>query len=99
MLSKLFLAFAVIPIVELYLLVKIGSVIGAFSTIVLVLASAFVGAWLAREQGIQTMYRVQSSLAQGIMPTDEIINGVIIFSPISFSLLSNDCNKYIAYIY
>ena len=79
MLLKLFLAFTLIPIIELYLLIEIGTIIGALNTVILVIATGFAGAWLARMQGMQTMIRVRSSLQQGIMPTEELMDALLIF--------------------
>jgi len=79
MLLKLFLAFTLIPFVEIYLLIEVGTVIGPFSTLTLVVLTAFIGAYLARMQGMQTMLRVRSSLQQGIMPTEDLVDGLLIF--------------------
>ncbi|RLB71486.1 MAG: membrane protein FxsA [Deltaproteobacteria bacterium] len=78
MLLKLFLAFTLVPIIEIYFLIKIGQVIGPLSTIALVLGTGFVGAWLARQQGMQTMFRVRSNLQQGIMPAEDLLDGFLI---------------------
>ena len=79
MLLKLFLAFTLIPIIELYLLIEVGTIIGALNTVILVIVTGFAGAWLARLQGMQTMIRVRSSLQQGIMPAEELMDAVLIF--------------------
>jgi UPF0716 protein FxsA len=79
MLLKLFLAFTLIPLVELYLLIKIGTVVGALNTLALVVLTGFAGAYLARMQGMQTMLRVRSQIQQGIMPAEDLIDAVIIF--------------------
>ena len=79
MLLKLFLAFTLIPVLELYLLIKIGAVIGALNTMILVILTGFAGAYLARMQGMQTMRRIRSQLQQGIMPAEDLIDAVIIF--------------------
>ncbi|MFH1157029.1 MAG: FxsA family protein [Pseudomonadota bacterium] len=79
MLLKLFLCFTLIPVMELYLLIKVGSVIGGFNTIVLVVATGFFGAWLARLEGMNTMLRVKASLQQGIMPAEDLMDAIIIF--------------------
>lgn len=78
MLLKLFLCFTLIPVIELYLLIKIGAVIGGFNAILIVIATGFFGAWLARMEGMQTMLRVRSNLNQGIMPADDLIDALII---------------------
>ena len=79
MLFKLFFAFSLIPVAEIYLFIKIGGKIGAFNTILLVILTAFAGAYLARMQGLQTMYRVQISLQQGVLPKEELIDALLIF--------------------
>lgn len=79
MLLKLFLAFTLIPLAELYLLIKIGSMIGAATTIAIVLLTGFIGAYLARMQGAQTMNRVRMNMAQGIAPTGELVDALLIF--------------------
>ncbi len=79
MFLKLFLAFTLIPVLELYLLIKIGVVIGAFNTLLLVIVTGAAGAYLARMQGIQTMYRVQARLQQGEMPAEDMLDAVLIF--------------------
>jgi UPF0716 protein FxsA len=79
MLFKLFLAFTLIPVAEIYVLIKIGGHIGAFNTVLIVILTAFAGAYLAQMQGMQTMLRIRASLQQGIMPKDEMVDAVIIF--------------------
>jgi len=80
MLLKLFLCFTLIPVIELYLLIKIGTVIGGLNTILLVILTGFLGAWLARLEGINTMMRLRTNLNQGLMPAEELIDAVIIFA-------------------
>ena len=79
MLFKLFLAFTLIPVVEIYLFIKIGGLIGAFNTIILVFLTAFAGAYLAKMQGLQTMLKVRASLEQGILPQEELVDALLIF--------------------
>ncbi|MBC8259318.1 MAG: FxsA family protein [SAR324 cluster bacterium] len=78
MLLKLFLAFTIIPVVEIYLLIKIGSVFGALTSIVLVVLTGFLGAYLARIQGLQTLFRIQESLREGRMPSGELLDALLI---------------------
>ena len=78
MLFKLFLAFTLIPVIEIYLFIKIGGSIGALNTVILVILTAFAGAYLARMQGLQTMFKVQASLQQGIIPREELIDALLI---------------------
>ena len=78
MLLKLFLAFTIIPFIEIYLLIKIGSYLGAFNTVAIVILTAFLGALLARYQGFQTMLRVRESLERGEMPAEELLDALLI---------------------
>ena len=78
MLFKLFLCFTLIPVAELYLLIKVGTIIGGFNTILLVIITGFAGAWLAKMEGIHTMLKVRMNLQQGIMPAEELLDAVII---------------------
>jgi len=74
----MFLCFLIIPFIEIYLLIQVGSIIGAFPTIFLVVFSAVLGAWLLRQQGFATWHRFQESLAQGVIPAYEMVEGPII---------------------
>lgn len=78
MLFKLFLAFTIIPVLELYILIEVGSFLGALNTIMVVIVTGFVGAYLARLQGFQTMNRVRESLNRGEMPTEGLIDALLI---------------------
>lgn len=80
MLLKLFLCFTLIPVIELYLLIKIGVVIGGLNTILLVILTGFLGAWLARLEGMNTIMKLRTNLQQGLMPAEELIDAVIIFA-------------------
>ncbi|MBU1194906.1 MAG: FxsA family protein [Proteobacteria bacterium] len=79
MLFKLFLCFTLIPVIELYLLIKTGIVIGGFNTILLVIFTGFAGAWLARMEGINTMMKLRTNLQNGLMPAEELLDAAIIF--------------------
>ena len=78
MLLKLFLAFTIIPIIEIYLLIEIGSMFGALTAVTLVILTGFLGAFLARMQGLQTLYRIQESLLEGRMPSGELLDALLI---------------------
>lgn len=79
MFFKLFLAFTLIPVAEIYLIIKLGGLLGAFNTIAIIIITGFAGAFLARMQGMQTMLRVRQSLEQGIVPAEEMIDALLIF--------------------
>lgn len=74
----LLLFFLIIPFIEIFLLLEVGSIIGAVPTILLVVFTAVLGANLLRQQGFATWQRLQASLAQGVMPTTELVEGVFI---------------------
>ena len=73
------LLFIAIPLVEIYFMIKVGAVIGAFSTVVLILITAVLGASIARYQGLVTLQRVQATVARGEAPAIEMLEGVILF--------------------
>ena len=77
--GKLFLVFVLVPVLEIYVLVSVGAVIGAWPTIGLVILTALGGAWLARLQGLAVLLRIRESLAQGFMPAEELLDGLLIF--------------------
>ena len=75
---KLFLIFTIVPALELALLVKIGSAIGVMNTILIVVLTAIVGAYLVRLEGLGVMERMQKTMHAGEFPGDELINGALI---------------------
>lgn len=78
-LRLLFALFILVPFLEIYLLIKVGSVIGAIPTILLVAFAAVLGVSLLRTQGIATLRRVQQSLARGEVPALEMLEGAVLF--------------------
>jgi len=78
MLFKLFIAFTIIPIIEIFLLIEIGSMFGALTAFILVILTGFLGAFLARIQGLQTLYQIQESLREGRMPSGELLDALLI---------------------
>jgi len=78
MLRLLFLLFLLVPLIEIYLFIQVGSVIGALPTIALCILTALLGTWLFRQQGLQTVRRVQEKIRQGDTPAVELIEGVIL---------------------
>jgi UPF0716 protein FxsA len=78
MFLRLAFLFTAIPIVELYILIRIGQVIGALPTIAIVLVTGIVGAGLARQQGYRVWYEIQAQMQQGIFPADRLIDGLLL---------------------
>ncbi len=75
---QLFVLFTAIPLVELWLLLKLGSWLGLGTTIVIVLGTGIAGAALARWQGWRVLERLQSEMRQGILPAQALGDGVLI---------------------
>lgn len=78
--GKLLLLFTIVPLVELYLLVWVGRVIGFWATIGLVLLTGAVGAALARAEGLRVIHSWQQSLRQGRTPEEGVLGGVLVFA-------------------
>jgi len=78
MLLRLFLLFTLVPAVELTILIEIGKRIGAGSTIALLILSGILGAVLAKHEGLRTLRHIQDDLAAGRMPTERLIDGLLI---------------------
>ena len=74
----LLLLFIVMPVLEMWLLITVGSQIGALLTIGLVLLTAVVGAALLREQGFATLWRGRQKLQEGQLPAKEIGEAIIL---------------------
>ena len=78
MFFKLALVFILLPLGELTILVYLGLEIGALYTILIVIGTGLLGAFLARNQGLATLSRIRSSLEQGMVPSTELFNGALI---------------------
>lgn len=76
----LFLLFTVVPLIELYFLIKIGGYLGALNTIVLILTAAFLGAVLVRWEGLRILHQISHTLAQGLVPAEEVVDGLLVFA-------------------
>lgn len=72
------LVFVGAPLVELYVLIEVGSDIGALPTILLSIFTAALGGWLVRHQGLSVLFRVQRMLDAGEMPAVELIEGALL---------------------
>ena len=74
----LFLLFLLVPLVEIYFLIKVGNSIGAIPTIALVVFTALLGAMLLRFQGWATLTRSRQVMAQGQLPALEMLEGLLL---------------------
>lgn len=73
-----FVLLIIVPVVEIYFLIQVGSVIGGFETVLLVVFTAFLGAYLFRVQGLTTVQRLQATLARGEVPALEMVEGIML---------------------
>lgn len=74
----LFLLFIVFPVVELYVIIRVGSSIGFLNTLGLIVLVAVVGSWLVKREGLRVWTKFNRSVLEGRVPTREIIDGVLI---------------------
>lgn len=74
----LLVLFIVMPIAEMWVLITIGSFIGAINTIGLVLLTALIGIYLLKEQGFETLWRGREKLQRGHLPAQEMLEGLIL---------------------
>jgi UPF0716 protein FxsA len=72
------LALLALPILEIYLLIQIGGMVGFLPTLFLLFGAATLGTYLLQTQGWSTWMRLQRSLALGELPADELVNGAVI---------------------
>ena len=67
-----------VPLIEIYLFIKVGAQIGAFNTVLLILITAIVGVWYARYEGFNTLRSGMSQIIKNEIPLYEIISGAAI---------------------
>lgn len=70
--------FIVVPLVELYLIIEVGSVIGALWTVLLVVLTAVIGVSLLRIQGFNTLNRARQNMEMGTLPAMEMMEGMVL---------------------
>ena len=76
--NSIFLVIILIPIIEIYLLIKIGGQIGALTTIVLIFTTAIIGVYYAKYEGLNTLKSGFEQLRRNVAPTYEMISGAAI---------------------
>ncbi len=74
----MFVALVVVPLAEIYVLIQVGQVIGAWWTILLLVADSVFGGWLIRREGVRAWRAMRSSLDSGRMPARELADGALI---------------------
>ncbi len=71
----LLVIFILVPLLEIYLLLKVGGLIGVMPTLLVIVVTAIAGTWLLRQQGRATLRRYQNTVSQGKLPAQEMIEG------------------------
>lgn len=74
----LFLMFTVLPAIELWTIVKVGSVFGATETVVTLVLAGLLGSWLGKRAGLSVMREIGESLRQGLPPADKLVEGALV---------------------
>ena len=78
MLLGLFFLFTLVPLLELYLLIRLGTYVGAVDTIAIVIGTGVVGGLLAKSQGLAVLDRMRAELNQGRLPAESLFDGLLI---------------------
>jgi UPF0716 protein FxsA len=77
---RLLLLLTIVPLVELVILLRIAEWLSWQTTIMLILITGVVGAWLARREGLKALARIQGDLAAGVVPTNAVVDGALILA-------------------
>ena len=77
-LPYLLVLFLTVPLLEIVLLIKVGSLVGLLPTVLLVVGTALLGVFLLRRQGVAVLQRLQHQLADGRLPAAEIVEAVVL---------------------
>jgi UPF0716 protein FxsA len=86
MFPVLALIFLVVPVVEIYILIQVGQVIGALWTVFFVVLTAVIGVQLLKRQGLSTLSRAQDKMNHGEMPAQELLEGMALMMAGAFLL-------------
>lgn len=74
----LFVAFVVVPLIEIYVLIQVGQVIGAWWTVLLLVLDSLFGAWLIKREGSKAWLALRTALETGRMPARELADAALI---------------------
>lgn len=75
---RLFLLFTVVPALELYLLLQVGSLLGPLPTFLLIVVTGAIGAALARREGLSVLQQLNTEMQQGLPPASRVVEGALI---------------------
>jgi len=76
--ALLVLLFLVVPIAEIYVIIQVGSWLGFWPTVGLMILISVVGAWLAKREGLGILRRMQRQLTQGEVPSRDLVDGFLV---------------------
>ena len=78
MFFRLLILFTLVPLIEFFLLIKLGELIGVWATVLLVIGTGALGAYLTRLQGLRVLRQVRAEFQEGRVPTDGLLDGLLI---------------------
>lgn len=78
MIGVLLLAFLLVPLLELYVFVQVADAIGFLPTVAWIVLVSVVGAWVVKREGMSALRRANDRVARGQVPTNELVNGMLI---------------------
>ena len=70
------LIFIIIPVIEIAVFIQLGSEIGLWNTVILIILTAIIGTWLLKSQGMATLQRAQQSIQKQVFPVAEVFEGL-----------------------
>jgi len=80
MFGYLLMLFTLVPALELYVLLKVGAILGAGTTLLILLSTGIAGASLARWQGLAILEKTQNEINRGMMPSTQLMDGLMILA-------------------
>ncbi|MCK5708418.1 MAG: FxsA family protein [Candidatus Aureabacteria bacterium] len=75
---RLFLLFTLIPIIELYILMRLGASFGVEITLLIVIGTGILGAYLAKREGAAAWFKIQREMSSGRFPGNELLDGFLV---------------------
>lgn len=78
MLAKLLMVFISVPLIEIVIFIEVGSRIGTWITLLIIALTAVLGASMAHREGLKVWWRIQEKLYSGVMPDEELLDGLLI---------------------
>ncbi|HKK00837.1 MAG TPA: FxsA family protein [Desulfuromonadales bacterium] len=86
-----------IPLLEIFVLIKAGEVMGVFPTVAMIIATGIAGAYLARTQGFEVLKNIQRDLADGRVPADSLLDGALVLVGSVFLLTPGFCTDLLGF--